>query len=83
MLAGGMMISGLIGSLITLAQVPKPFTESQLRSIVRQALADSFTDISANKGMYAIEGRPRIKALEDGMHRIETKLDQAIKRQGG
>lgn len=57
-----------------------------------EAIKRHFTDISSSHGMYVIEGRPRIEALEKNMRcvvekidaikesqiRIESKLDKAI-----
>jgi hypothetical protein len=58
-------------------------TDSKLRLILREEIKLSFTDLSTSRGMYVIEGRPRIETLEsaiqnlnNSMNRIENKLDE-------
>ena len=72
---------------------PDPMTREEIREEVRKAVAESFTEVSMTKGMYAIEGRPkmseldaRMKTLEDRYYqmleiqaRIEVKLDLILK----
>lgn len=80
---GALMISNVITALSFRMDV------SEIQAIARSTSEDAFTEMSRQRGMYAIEGRPRIAALEtqvkvmqetftlinERLARIETKLD--------
>jgi hypothetical protein len=51
-------------------------TENKLRVILREEIKLNFTDLSINRGMYAIEGRPRIEALEEAIHGIDSSINR-------
>ena len=97
--AVGFMLTGLLTWTAGRMTAPEPLTEErvreiaaegridteELRSIIGDAMRTSFTKVSTEHGMYALEGRPRIEAFEDAMGRIagdmkkiEEKLDQAL-----
>lgn len=66
-------------------------TDGHIKDVVK----DSFTDISNGAGMYALEGRPKLRAVEknqeqmagdmrdvrDRITRMETKLDRILEKQ--
>ena len=43
---------------------------------IRELIAESFTATSNTQGMYALEGRPKIAALESKFASIEAELKQ-------
>ena len=61
---------------------------------IKEVVSESFTEISHGRGMYALEGRKRLEALEtnnreirvtlretaDRLTRVEAKIDQLLKR---
>lgn len=72
------ILSSIILSILGTASFVRTDTE-ELRAIIKQEFVNSFTEISKDRGMYIIEGKPRIERLEQLYNNINVDLD-AVKR---
>ena len=83
---GASLVSAFLGNAAALLAQPNPMTEEDTRRVLREELEESFTETSRTRGMYVIEGRPKIKALEDraeagdARDNAQERMDQTILR---
>lgn len=48
----------------------------KLPKLIREEMSDGFTDISTERGMYVIEGRPRLTKLEIELEGLKLKVQE-------
>lgn len=57
-------------------------TRSEMRGIVREEIRTVFTEVSSDRGMYAIEGRPAIGGLRASVDHLTNRVKQLEQRIG-